>query len=83
MREGHVQDSDLPDLWNELPAQLAAIVAVIGTTLGALRANGVLSKEDTSDIFTLADRLLPEHAGTHGASTLAAIKAIADRIAMK
>jgi hypothetical protein len=81
--EVDVQDSDLPDLWNELPAQLAALVAMIGTTMGALRANGILSAEDTSDIFTLADHLLPEHAGTHGASTLAAIKAIADRISMK
>ena len=78
-----MQDSDLPDLWGALPAQLAALVSVIGTTMGALRANGVLSAEDVSDIFTLADHLLPEHAGTHGASTLAAIKAIADRIAMK
>lgn len=78
-----MQDSDLPDLWNELPAQLAAIVCVIGTTLGALRANGILTAEDTSDIFTLADHLLPEHAGTHGASTLAAMKAIADRVAPK
>jgi len=81
--EGIVQDSELPDLWNELPAQLAAIVCVIGTTMGALRANGVLSTEDMSDIFTLADHLLPEHAGTHGASTLAAMKAIADRISAK
>lgn len=78
-----MQDSELPDLWNELPAQLAALVAIIGTTMGALRANGALSAEDTSDIFTLADHLLPEHAGTHGASTLAAIKAIADRISTK
>lgn len=78
-----MQDSDLPDLWTELPAQLAAIVCVIGTTLGALRANGILTAEDTSDIFTLADHLLPEHAGTHGASTLAAMKAIADRVAPK
>jgi hypothetical protein len=81
--EDAVQDSDLPDLWSEVPAQLAALVAVIGTTMGALRANGVLTAEDTSDIFALADHLLPEHAGTHGASTLAAIKAIADRISMK
>ncbi len=78
-----MQDPDLPDLWKELPAQLAAIVCVIGTTLGALRANGILTSEDTSDIFTLADHLLPEHAGTHGASTLAAMKAIADRVAQK
>jgi hypothetical protein len=78
-----MEDSDLPDLWSEVPAQLAAIVAIIGTTMGALRANGALSVAETSDIFTLADRLLPEHAGTHGASTLAAIKAIADRIATK
>lgn len=78
-----MQDSDLPDMWKELPAQLAAIVCAIGTTLGALRANGILTAEDTSDIFTLADHLLPEHAGTHGASTLAAMKAIADRVAQK
>jgi len=78
-----MEDSELPDLWNEVPAQLAAIVAVIGTTLGALRANGVLSAAEISDVFAVADRLLPEHAGTHGTSTLAAMKAIADRIAAK
>lgn len=75
-----MQDSDLSDLWNEVPAQMAAIVAVLGATIGALRANGHLASAQASDVFAIADRLLPDHAGLHATSTLAAIKAIADRV---
>ena len=74
------EEGEPAEPWNPIVSQVNALTTCLGLTLGFLRAKGLANETEISELFRLADDLLPEESGLDGANTLRIIRTVADNV---